>query len=818
MTETSPWTADLIPTPVRQRVLAGTWTMGEKTRVFPAQGASGRDRKTIEGLVESFRKHLGAGLRMADECHPARGHVLWVGEEPAAARQTMEVPEKAEGYALNVSGEGILLAGSEEAGLANAVRTLDQMLCFRPRRDRSLPSVEIYDEPAMSWRGVMVDVARQVERPDYLEAMICDLASFKKNLFMLYFENKFRWQSRPELAHPLGYTHEDFHRFADLARDNHMEFVPALASLGHCEGFLSHPSLAPLREEGAVYQLSLRNPETRKLLGELYSELLPLYPGRFFHVNCDESPLLSGPPGSPPQYLEESLRCFRDLLLFLYELLGKHGKKLLVWGDMLIHYPQLMEGLPRDIIIVDWDYGSMRRRRREAPRMFRDAGFDVWVAPAAGRSAEVALPPLMQLSDNVPRFIRAGRRAGADGELTTIWEMFTTNPLVMRPGLIASAQSGWAPDAIDPDVLPDRVAEHLYGAEARGEVVRAWRRLSGTAFSRRYSESEGREVPGYRTYHIDSHEIVPTDPMLYLTYDRSGWAESLSRDAGAGLEHLEKAIAAAGRNRAELEDYKTGGLLQFYQGALREKVNGAGLEVVEAERLRRAGDTQAAGGRLAGAAAGLEELAALAGTLAKKVPAVWGKTRYPHDPALRDIHLRRLEWAQSSLHGHIDRLRRAQRDLAKGRDVSLARIIGGQPVLFYDANNPSRELVDIWQQRIEGSDDGTTWHTLMTKGWFMLRKQSFAMLQALENGWLPRRIRLKTVRLHVGPSRAPLQDRLAIRVARTLTPAEMIEGPPDADFRTCDVRVCFCSDVGYRLAKHEGLMLEYERTEAAPDA
>lgn len=808
-----PLRAPLLPAP-RECVFEGRgFVLDDRVRIFHPLDADAADRRAASNLADELKRWTGIRPRRIGVPRYVGGHLLYLGREPGFEVRPGWVPEDAEGYGIESAHAGVLLAGRDAAGLYYAVATFAQVLRLRRIGGAKIPAFHVRDRPRMRWRGVMIDVGRQVERPDFLDRFIRDLAAYKKNMIVLYFEDKYRWRTRPELSHVLGYTEEDFARLAKTAAEHHMEFVPAPASLGHCEGILRHPSLAHLREERSVYQLSLRHRGTRALLRSLYGELLSLYPGRFFHVNCDESPLLAGPPGAGRSYFRESLRRFREHLVFLHDFCARHGKRIMVWGDMLLHHPQILENLPRDIVVVDWEYGPVLDQPRAAPAWFRERGFEVIVAPAAGRSASVGVMPSMQMADNVPGFIRLGYESGACGEMATMWEMFSTNPLVLRPGLVASAACGWDPVGEDPVRLPGRVAEHCFGPEAADAVVTAWRELSGEGFMRRYRNRHGGpEVAGYRTYHIDSHELVPSDPMVYLTYREDPWAESVAGDAAAGLKHLQSAIADARWNRENLEAFEAGGLLQRFQGELRCAINRAGRSMLAAARAGRKHRLDEAARHTATARVELEQLRELASKLGRHASRIWRRTRHPHDPALEDIYLRRLRFARRSLSGHIRRLKRLGDRLDAGESVALDASLGNQDVLFYDAFNPSRTLIDIWSQRVEASDDGESWTTVLTKGWFILSRQHYAVAQILPGGWLPRRLRLATQRLHIDPVRYPMEERLRIRVARTLSPGAILDGPPGADFETSDLRLIFRRDVEYTCFAREGLAMEYRIT------
>jgi len=723
-------------------------------------------------------------------------------------------PPHHEGYALRVDPSGALLVGADAAGLYYAVQTLVQVLRLRRQAGRTLPGLAVRDWPALRHRAVMVDIARQVERADYLETFVRDMAALKKNMFVLYLEDKFQWRRHPAISHPLGYTHEEFARLARTAEEHHVEFVPALPCLGHCEGILQHDVLAPLRTDGAIYQLSLRHPGTRRLLAEQIAEMLPLYRGRFFHVNCDESPLLAGPPGSPRGYFKESLQLFAEHLVFLHDLLARVGRRIMVWGDMLLHHPEIATRLPRDIVIVDWDYGSMASRRREAPSWFRELGFDVMVAPAACRSAEVYYPPFMQMSDNVPNFIRQGFEAGAIGEMTTMWEMRSTNPIVGWPGVVASAQAAWNPTAVPASALPRRVAAHLYGPDAAGDAVRAWRHLGGDRFYDRYAhEARHPQMPGRRTYHVDFHEFVATDPLLFLTYERPTWGQAVVTEAARGIAATEAAWSKACWNAEGLHAAMLSGVAQAVHGHRRATINRAGLSVVAAERLRRRGKFKEAAAKVSGAAEGMSDLARLVAELAEPVHALWLCTRHADDPAWENLYGRRMRLDVASLKRHARQLKQAHKRLAAGRDVDLSEIIGGQEAVLIEAYNPSTDLIDILQAEISASDDGRRWRDLCNKGWFILKQQTYTV-PIIPGPTLPRRLRMRIRRTHINPRRFPLTDRLRVSVVRTLTPGEILDGPPQADLATTDWRLVRVWSRTYRCVKAKGWHLEYDLTDA----
>jgi hypothetical protein len=809
----SPLLAELLPLPRECRFTGDGLRLGPKLRLWHTVAANEPDHRAAALLADALAAATGVRPRLAATTRYVHRHVLRLAADDKFDIPHDFAPSRHEGYGLRVDSSGALLVGADAAGLFYAVQTLAQTLRLRRTAGCCLPGMAIRDWPALRHRAVMVDIARQVERADYLETFVRDMAALKKNMFVLYLEDKFRWRRHPAISHPLGYTHEEFARLARVAEEHHVEFVPALPCLGHCEGILQHDVLAPLRTDGAIYQLSLRHCGTRELLAEQIAEMLPLYRGRFFHVNCDESPLLAGPPGSPKGYFRESLKLFAAHLIFLHDLLARDGRRIMVWGDMLLHHPEIAAELPRDIVIVDWDYGSMATRRREAPAWFREQGFDVMVAPASCRSAEVYYPPFMQMSDNVPHFIRQGFEAGAIGEMTTMWEMRSTNPVVGWPGVVASAQAAWDPTAVPASALPRRVAANLYGPDAAAYAVRAWRHLGGDRFFDRYAhEARHPQMPGRRTYHVDFHEFVATDPLLFLTYEQPTWAQAVVAEAARGVAAAEAARTKARWAAEGLHAAMLSGVQQAVHGHRRAAINHAGLAVVAAERLRRRGKFTEAAAKVSEAAEELSDLTQLIAELIEPVYTLWLQTRQTDDPAWENLYGRRMTLDIASLRQHVARLERARRRLAAGRDVDLSQILGGQEAVLIEAHNPSTDLIDILQAQVAASDDGRRWRDVCNKGWFILKQQTYTVPLIL-GPTLPVRLRMRIRRTHINPRRFPLADRLRVSVARTLTPGEILDGPPQADLATTDWRLVRVWSRTYRCTKAKGWHLEYELTD-----
>ncbi|NIA21791.1 MAG: hypothetical protein GWP05_07485, partial [Anaerolineaceae bacterium] len=314
-------------------------------------------------------------------------------------------------------------------------------------------------------------------------------------------------------------------------------------------------------------------------------------------------------------------------------------------------------------------------------------------------------------------------------------------------------------------------------------------------------------------YHLDSHEFVSTDAAVYLTYRKNRWADRVVAQAARGIQSTAAARKQARWGGDDLDVCQLAGMHQAMHGQRRQVVNEAGLEVVKAERLRRKGgraNLKRAGALVGQAAANLRELADFAAALTVGTRDLWRRTRRSDDPALEEIYLRRLRFTEKGAKRTAARLHRAALALKEGRDVDLGCIIGGRAALVFEAGNPSPTLIDILTPEISVADDRSRWRTINAKGWFLLQGQRYLTALMLPGSRLPRFVRIRTRRTHINPRSFPLAERYRVSTARTLTPGEIIDGPPAADIETPDWRLVRTPELVYNLRLAEPWLLEYE--------
>jgi len=258
------------------------------------------------------------------------------------------------------------------------------------------------------------------------------------------------------------------------AAQRHVDLIPTLQSFGHMGHFLKHASYAGLDESDQGWTLSPAEPGTYQLLRDLYDEYLPNFRSPFFNANCDEPwDLCTGKSKQRGQQVGRG-GVFLEHVRRVRDLAAEHGKRTMIWGDVIHHHPELIPEIDRDLVLLDWGYEANHDYDRV--EAFQKNGLDFLVCP--GTSSWNCFFPRMENSiENIARWAEAGRRHGALGVICTDWGDFGHYNLQGASWLAFAwtAQQAWSGD-VDARTF-DRAFGRLLFGETRGAAAGCYRAL-----------------------------------------------------------------------------------------------------------------------------------------------------------------------------------------------------------------------------------------------------------------------------------------------------------------------------------------------------
>lgn len=431
-------------------------------------------QREVAIATAGFEKRAGAGDAL-----------LWLGlpEEDTAFRREAEAAGiwpadriGAEGYALRIAGDRILLAASEATGLFYGLQTLKQMV--RGYEDEgALPALRIVDWPDLRWRGIMDDISRgPLPTMAYLKEQVRRFSEMKINLMTHYVENVVATESHGDFAPPAALSIDDLRELSEYARRYHVTVVGNFQSFGHFYQILSHPQYKPLGEGKSLISPAL--PESYELLEDVYDEMVPAFDAPFFNVNADETfDLGRGPSKARVDSLGPGV-VYAEHINRLYDLIEPHGVRMIIWGDILLEHPEVMDRIPDDVIIGTWNYDA-RDSFDDMIVPFDEAGYDFIVTPGVLNSSRI-MPDFRQAVGNIRSFVRDGVEHGALGMFMTVWDD-GGSALFARDwyGVAYAADQAWNSDPDDP-TFAERFGPAVYGDDGNA-IARAIEHLNRLA-------------------------------------------------------------------------------------------------------------------------------------------------------------------------------------------------------------------------------------------------------------------------------------------------------------------------------------------------
>lgn len=463
----------VIPYPKEVTWLNGNFKIDKKTIIVPGNPKRENDIFAISQLREEIKIQLGLNLTVKNK--PAGSNFIVVGlstdpiVESAAKKQGIDKSDvtEAEGYALSIGGDGIVLSGADNDGTFYAVQSLRQIIRSERTNKGVLKKVQIKDWPSFHFRGITDDISRgPVPTMDTIKQSLRRLSELKINKFNFYIEHVFEYKKHPLIGPKGGSLTADQIRELDAyAKKYHIELVGGLQSFGHFAHILKIRKYLPLSENVITpWVLTPAKEESYQLLSDMYSEIAPTFSSTLFNISCDETNGL-GEGKSKKMVQEHGIEwVYAYHIKRVHELLAGQGKRVMMWADIALKHPGILDMLPMDLIFLPWAY--------DAKDSFDDmlipisrTKHDFIVCPGVNCWNRM-FPNTKNARINIMNFARDGEKYNAMGVLNTTWDddgenLFGYNWYPLSWG----ADASWNPLNQNQDRFDASFARIFYGAK-----------------------------------------------------------------------------------------------------------------------------------------------------------------------------------------------------------------------------------------------------------------------------------------------------------------------------------------------------------------
>lgn len=277
--------------------------------------------------------------------------------------------------------------------------------------------------------GLMIDSARAMERPEYYQRLFAFMAERGMDTVIWHFTDdqgcSLVFDTLPDAASPHAFTKPQMRQLLDLAKSLGIEVIPELETFGHTRYITNLPQYRHLLEGNENFSgMCPVLPETRQVISALIKEVAELFDSPWIHVGMDEVAIGDHPQTQKALQTQTHGQLYAEYARFVYEQVQSHGKKMIMWGDHIVHDASIAEHLPQDILIAAWHYSAKVDPEIIRPHLKR--GFDVMLCGAIISYDQMFFPgetvslPNMRCMSAIQRMEHPGP-GRIIGQVTTVW-------------------------------------------------------------------------------------------------------------------------------------------------------------------------------------------------------------------------------------------------------------------------------------------------------------------------------------------------------------------------------------------------------------
>lgn len=375
-----------------------------------------------------------------------------------------EIPEGKidEAYQISVSEKKINISASTEKGLFYGIMSIIQVI----DNQEIIPQFSLTDWPDLSVRGISDDISRgQVSTLENFKKIIRNIARYKMNVYMPYMEDVLQLESFPTIGVNRGaLSREEVTELVDYASKHYIEVIPIFQTLGHFENILLQDDFLHYADFPGAASLDVTNENTYLFIETMLKEVFEMFPSEYFHMGADES-FDVGKGNSKELTKKTSLaKVHAQHYKRVYDICKKYGKKVMMYGDIILHHSEILEELPKDIIVIDWYYRG--RLKYKSTKTFKEAGQEYYVSPSVWNFL-TTFPTNSNAMPNVKYFIEDGLRNSTTGMINSNWGDYGSETIkeLVYYGYAWSAQCAWSYEKSDLSAFTKDYMNDFFGTE-----------------------------------------------------------------------------------------------------------------------------------------------------------------------------------------------------------------------------------------------------------------------------------------------------------------------------------------------------------------
>ena len=322
-------------------------------------------------------------------------------------------------YRLEIKTDCIDIYINASPGFFAAMASLYQIV--QQQTEGSIPTLSLFDYPLIPYRGIMVDVSRgKIPNRKTFKRMVNLCFSHKLNILQLYWEDCYQLKGHNKIGVLNGfYNQQEVAWMESLCSAYGIELQANIQTFSHMHGILRVPGYEHLAENETLFTLAAGNPDVYDFLDDMLGQVLPWFSSRTVHLNMDEAYDLGTGYSKKKVCDKGKEQIYSDHIKKVCDIARNHGaKKLLMWGDALVKYPNLQNMVDDDVVFVDWSYNP----QIDYPSLENHDGNrkEFWIAPGTS-SWNAIFPRVQNAQNNINQYISQAMKHSVRGVLITHW-------------------------------------------------------------------------------------------------------------------------------------------------------------------------------------------------------------------------------------------------------------------------------------------------------------------------------------------------------------------------------------------------------------
>lgn len=369
---------NIIPIPVKTQTLKGEFVLPQKV-VIAYQTTDGKN--IAQYMADKLKVSTGYEVRLSDK----KGNIT--------IQITPSLKMAEEGYRLSVTAKGVTIKAKTANGAFYGMQSFMQLL---PAQVESATKVEgvkwvaqccnIEDAPRFGYRGFHLDPCRHFITVENVKKQLDLMSMFKVNTMHFHLTEDQGWRIEikkyPKLT-TIGsirtegdgssyggyYTQEQIKEIVDYAAKRYITVIPEIDLPGHMMAAIAaYPNLSCKGEKWSPRTvwgiedlvMCAGKEDMFNFLGDIFDEIVPLFPGKYFHIGGDECPKTSwkncptcqkrikdeGLQAEGKHTAEERLQSY--VIKRVEKMLEKRGRKIIGWDEIL------EGGLSENATVMSW--------------------------------------------------------------------------------------------------------------------------------------------------------------------------------------------------------------------------------------------------------------------------------------------------------------------------------------------------------------------------------------------------------------------------------------------------------------------------------